>query len=68
MTGKNAEFNALHRYNISEKEKPLKKMQSLIALCGKLIKVVYTLVTKDVKYDPERMLSDIHRNRISLAA
>ena len=68
LTGKNAEFNALHRYNISERENPLKKMQSLIALCGKLIKVVYTLVTKDVKYDPEKMLSDIHRNRIPVAA
>ena len=36
-------------------------MQSIIALCGKLIRIMYTLVTKNEKYDPERMLGDIHR-------
>ncbi|NLN64949.1 MAG: IS110 family transposase [Clostridiaceae bacterium] len=68
LTAKNAEFNALHKYNIKEKENPLKKMQSLIALCGKLIRIVYTLVTKDVKYDPERLLKDIHRDEVPKAA
>lgn len=68
LTGKNAEFNALHKYNISQRENPLKKMQSLIALCGKLIRVVYTIVTKNIKYDPMKMLSDIRREQPALAA
>ena len=62
MTAKNAEFNALHKYNTTKKENPLKKKQSLIALCNKLIRVAYTLITKNVKYDPAKMLSDIHRS------
>ncbi len=68
MTAKNAEFNALHKYNITEKENPLKKMQSLIALCGKLIRVIFTLVTKNVKYDGEKLLGDIHRENVVIAA
>ena len=68
MTAKNAEFNALHKYYTTRSENPLKKMQSLMALCSKLIKVVYTLVTKDVKYDPEILLKDIHRGRMTQAA
>ena len=68
LTAKNEEFNALHKYNMTEKETPLKKMQSLIALCGKLIRIVYKLVTKDVKYDPDKMFSDNHREKVSVAA
>ena len=68
MTAKNAEFNALHKYNTTRKENPLKKKQSLIALCNKLIRVAYTLITKNVKYDPVKMLSDIHRNAELTAA
>ena len=68
LTAKNNEFNALHKYNISQRENPLKKMQSLIALCGKLVRIIYAIVTKDTKYDPEKMLSDIHREEILQAA
>ncbi len=68
MTAKNAEFNALHKYNTTKKENPLKKKQSLIALCNKLIRVAYTLITRNVKYDPAKMLSDIHRSAAATAA
>jgi len=68
MTAKNAEFNALHKHNTTRKENPLKKKQSLIALCNKLIRIAYTLITKNVKYDPAKMLSDIHRNAEQSAA
>jgi len=61
LVARNAEFRALHRYNTEERKNPLRKMQSIIALCGKLIRIMYTLVTKNEKYDPERMLGDIHR-------
>ena len=58
----NEVFNKLHHYNIKEKEKPMKKMQSLIALCCRLIRIVYTLITKEQKFDADKLLSDIHRN------
>ena len=68
MVAKNKEFNELHKYYTTRKENPLKKMQSLIALCSKLIRVVYKLVTQDVKYDPEKLLGDIHREESPVAA
>ena len=40
---------------------PLKKKQSLIALCCKLIRVMYALGTQQVEYDGEKMLNDINR-------
>ena len=43
-------------------------MQSLIALCGKLIRVMYTLVTKNIKYDPEKLLGDIRREKATKVA
>ena len=38
----------------------LKKKQSIIALCCKLIRVFFALATKDEDYDPVRLLGDIH--------
>ena len=67
MTAKNKEFNELHKYYTTRKDNALKKMQSLVVLCCKLIKVVYKLVTEDVKYDPEKMLKDIHRDEAPAA-
>jgi hypothetical protein len=62
ITATNEVFNKLHHYNISQKEKPMKKMQSLISLCCRLIRIVYSLITKGQRFDPERLLKDIHRN------
>jgi transposase len=68
MVAKNAEFNALHKYYTTRKDNPLKKKQSLIALCNKLIRVAYTVITKNVKYDPIKMLGDIRREHENQAA
>jgi hypothetical protein len=43
-------------------------MQSLIALCGKLIRVFYASMTKNVEYSPEKLLSDIHRLEVMTQA
>ncbi|SHK23204.1 Transposase [Geosporobacter subterraneus DSM 17957] len=68
LAAKNQEFNTLHKYYTTKKENPLKKKQSLIALCNKLIRIAYTLITMDVAYDPAKMMEDIHRNEILKAA
>jgi len=57
----NEEFGALHQYYTTRKERPLKKMQSLVALSNKLIRIFYAIQTKDIVYDPQKMLSDIKR-------
>ena len=64
LAGKNPEFCALHHYYITRKVNPLKKMQSLMAVAVKLIRVFYVMLTKDVEYDSAKMLGDIKRPAI----
>jgi transposase len=52
----NEEFRALHKRNTTRSENPLTKMQSLIALCGKLLRVTFALLTKGTAYDPEKLV------------
>ncbi len=68
LTGKNPEFRALHHYYTTRKINPLKKMQSLMAIAGKVIRVFYAMLTKGVVYDPVKMLGDIKRPAEYLAA
>lgn len=56
MVSRNAEFKAMHEYFITRSENPLKKKQSLIALCGKLVRVLYTLGTKQKEYSANDVL------------
>lgn len=55
------EFKELHIYYTTRTENPLKKMQSLIVIACKLLRIIYTILTKGIKYDPKKMLSDIRR-------
>jgi transposase len=59
LVGRNPAFKALHEYFTTRNENPLKKKQSLIALCCKLIKILFTIGKKQVAFCPERMLNDI---------
>lgn len=67
LVATNREFAEIHSYYTNRKENPLKKKQSLIALCCKLIRVFFALATKDEDYDPVRLLGDI-RHPAALAA
>lgn len=61
LLSKNKEFRELHQYYTTRKERPLKKMQSLVALSNKLIRIFYAILTKKTAYDPQKMMSDITR-------
>lgn len=61
LVANNKEFQELHHYYTTREQNPLKKKQSLIVLCCKLIRIFYTLLTKQTCYDPQKMLSDIKR-------
>ena len=61
LAAKNSEFREIHRYYTTRAVNPLKKMQSLMAIAGKLIRVFYALLTKNVGYNPQKMLTDIVR-------
>lgn len=52
-------FKELHAYYTTRTENPLKKMQSLIVIACKLLRIIYKLLTTGDKYDPAKMRSDI---------
>ncbi len=68
LVAKNREFAELHNYYTTRKQNPLKKMQSLMVVAAKLIRVFYAMLTKGVDYDPKKMSEDIRRPMISLQA
>lgn len=55
------EFKELHTYYTTRLENPLKKMQSLIAIACKILRVIYTMLTKGTVYDPRKLKADIKR-------
>ena len=59
VVGKNEEFRQIHEYYTTRDKNPLKKMQSLIAVSCKLIRVFHVILTKGVRYDASKMLGDI---------
>jgi hypothetical protein len=61
LVGKNAEFKKLHEYYTTRKDNPLKKKQSLILLCCKLIRVLFVILKKGIAYDGNRLMADIRR-------
>lgn len=58
----NSEFRTLHQKNLTREKNPLNKMQSIIALCGKLIRVIYAILTKGYDYDASKMMSDMNQS------
>lgn len=67
LVAKNQEFGELHRY-YTTRPNPLKKKQSLILLCCKLIRIFFALMTKKTAYDPVKMMKDIKRPSLQAAA
>lgn len=55
------EFKELHVYYTTRKKNPLKKMQSLIVIACKILRVIFTILTKGTTYDPKKLLGDIVR-------
>ena len=55
------EYKELHAYYTTRKDNPLKKMQSLIVIACKILRVIYTILKKGTSYDPKKLLADIKR-------
>jgi transposase len=69
LVAKNRAFKALHHYYTKRPTNPLKKMQSLIALCCKLIRILFGVMKKGHVFSEEKMMQDIPRfAEVSLAA
>jgi transposase len=68
MVAKNKDFAWLHQYYTRRAHNPLKKKQSLIALCRKLIRVLYTLGTRCISYDSAALLGPIQKAHYQMDA
>ena len=67
LIARNEEFKEVHRYCRTRKENPLKKMQSVIAVACKVLRIFYTILTKGVTYDGAKMMQDIKRPQMLAA-
>ena len=61
LVAKNPEFRELHVYYTTRKRNPLKKMQSMIAVACKLIRVFYLILQTGATYDAAKLMGDIRR-------
>jgi transposase len=61
LVAKNQAFKALHQYYTKRPDNPLKKMQSLIALCNKLIRILFGIMKKGHEFSEIKMMQDIPR-------
>ena len=61
LVAKNPEFRSIHQYYITRDKNPLKKKQSIIAVCCKLIRIFYAILCKGIAYDSMKMQEDIRR-------
>lgn len=68
VVGQNPEFKGIYQYYTTRKLNPLKKMQALVAIACKLIRVFYVILAKGVDYDGTKMLNDIRRPQEDMKA
>lgn len=52
LVGNNPEFKAMHAYNVQVKK--MKKMRSLMKLCGKLARVLVGMARSNEAYNPHK--------------
>lgn len=67
LVAHNPIFKALHKYYTTRSECPLKKQQSLIALCCKLLRVLFVIGQKQCEFDGSKLLKGLTQN-LSLQA
>ncbi len=61
LVSNNDAFRQIHDYYIKRSTKPLKKKQSIVLLCCKMIRIIFSIVKKQKDFSEKKMLSDIIR-------
>lgn len=54
----NSAFKQLHEYYTTRPVNPLRKKQSIVVLCGKLLKVLHALCKKKTMFNEHQMMND----------
>ncbi|TLS34887.1 IS110 family transposase [Pseudalkalibacillus caeni] len=68
LVANNSTFMALHKYYKTRPNRPLKGQQSMIALCGKLLRVLFVIGNKQCEFDGSKILKGISQNNVLQAA
>ena len=56
----NQAFKQLHEYYTTRTINPLRKKQSIVVLCGKLLKILHALCKKKIQFDEQQMMKDLY--------
>jgi transposase len=56
----NEAFKRLHEYYTTRQQNPLRGKQSMVVLCGKLLKVLHGICKKKVHFNERHMMTDLH--------
>lgn len=65
MIRHNEAFRKLHEYYTTRQTNPLRKKQSIVVLCGKLLKILHAICTKHMAFDAEQMMKDIPKLKVA---
>ena len=67
MVSKNKEMKELYKYLTTRKENQLKKKQAIVAVIGKILQIIYAVVTKNEEYKATRVFSQDRLEQLKVA-
>lgn len=67
MVNKNKEIKELYKYLTTRKENQLKKKQAIVAVIGKILQIIYALVTKNEEYKATRVFTGERLEQLKVA-
>ena len=67
MVNKNKELKELYKYLTTRKENQLKKKQAIVAVIGKILQIIYAIVTKNEEYKATRVFTGERLEQLKVA-
>ena len=67
MINKNDEIKELYKYLTTRKENQLKKKQAIVAVIGKILQIIYAVVTKNEEYKATRVFTQERVEQLKVA-
>ena len=67
MVNKNKEIKELYKYLTTRKENQLKKKQAIVAVIGKILQIIYAVVTKNEEYKAARVFTQERIEQLKVA-
>lgn len=67
MVNKNKEIKELYKYLTTRKENQLKKKQAIVAVIGKILQIIYAVVTKNEEYKTTRVFTQNRLEQLKVA-